>query len=101
MKRYLLALMFASGITTTFPGVTFADPDVPEPPQVGDLPRPPDPPGPAPRPPAPGKLPDVKHDLPWWDPFDWFDHDDKEEHRRRGHDKHEGKKDKHRNKHDD
>jgi hypothetical protein len=100
MKRFLVALMFALGIGIAFPGATQAGPDLPDPPHPGDLPRPPDPPGPAPRPPAPGELPGVDDDHPWWDPLGLFDDDD-DERRGHGHDKHEGKKHKHRDKHDD
>lgn len=100
MKRFLVALLFASAVGIALPGAALAGPDLPEPPRPGDLPAPPDPPGPAPRPPAPGELPGVDDDHPWWDPLGLFDDDD-DEHRGRGHDKHEGKKQKHREKHDD
>ena len=95
MKRFLVALFIALGAAMALPGAALAGPDLPDPPRLGDLPRPPDPPGPAPRPPAPGELPDVD-DHPWWDPLGLFDDDDKG----RGHDKHDGKKQKHRDKHD-
>jgi hypothetical protein len=98
MKREILALLLASGVGTAFSGIAVAEPDLPKPPGVEDLPRPPDPPGPAPRPPAPGDLPKVDDDHPWWDPLGLFDDDDDRK-RGRGHDKHEGRKDKHHNKH--
>jgi hypothetical protein len=99
MKRFLAALLLVLGVGMTLPGVALAGPDLPDPPHPGDLPQLPDPPGPASRPPAPGELPDVG-DHPWWDPLGLFDDDD-DEHRGRRHDKHEGKKQKHREKHGD
>lgn len=96
MKHLLAAFLLMAGAALTLPGVGLAAPDLPEPPRPGDLPRPPDPPGPAPRPPAPGELPDVDDDHPWWDPLGVFDDDDDD-----GHDRHGGKKQKHREKHDD
>lgn len=99
MKRFIVGVLIASSLGIVIPGVAQAGPDLPDPMRLADLPRPPDPPGPAPRPPAPGELPDTD-DHPWWDPFGLFDDDD-DEHRGRGHDKHKDKKEKHREKHDD
>lgn len=124
MNRFFLALLLMLGLGIALPGAALAKPDLPEPPRPGDLALPSDPPGPAPRPPTPGERLNADDDRPWWNPLGLFDGDDDDNdndnddgrpwwnplglfdddddgHRGHGHDKHEGKKQKHREKHDD